>query len=93
MVPDESPHGTPSTPASARPTAPEQSSRGRAGLTVLAGTLAAVGFLALVAILLTAFLQREVWPGFVLATYVCLPVAFLLMIALVVMSFISRRRS
>lgn len=60
---------------------------------VAAVGLAAVGLLSLAAILLTAFLQGEVWPGFVLATYVCLPVAFLLMVSLVVRSFLARRRS
>jgi uncharacterized membrane protein YqjE len=70
-----------------------QSSRLRRTLMVLAVAFAALGLVSLAAILLTAFLQGAVWPGFVLATYFCLPIAFLMMAAAVVSSAISRRRS
>jgi hypothetical protein len=60
---------------------------------VLAVIFAAVGLLSLAAILATAFLQGTVWPGFVLATYFCLPIAFLLMASLLIWSAVSRRRS
>lgn len=92
MTADESHHRTPEAPASPS-TASEPSSRARFAVMVLAVALAAAGILALAAILLTEFLQGDVWPGFVVASYVCLPVAFLLMVSLVVWSFISRRRS
>ncbi|MHA7181505.1 hypothetical protein ACX80J_15480 [Arthrobacter sp. MDB2-24] len=70
-----------------------RSSRLRRALMVLAVVFAVIGLVSLAAILLTAFLQGSVWPGFVLATYFCLPIAFLLMGAVVVSSAISRRRS
>lgn len=71
----------------------EGSSRGRTAIMVLAVTFAAIGLLSLVAILLSALLQGAVWPGFVLATYFCLPIAFLLMASLVLWSVVSRRNS
>jgi hypothetical protein len=99
MIPEEPAPGASPTHASsdvsadaASPTSAGRTSRGRSALTVLAAVSAAVGFLALAAILLTALLGRDVWPGFVLLTYVCLPLSFLLMAALVVGSFVSRRR-
>ena len=96
MTPDETAHGAFPDQASsgAVPSANAgRPSRGRSVITVLAVVSAAAGFLALAAILLTALLGGEVRPGFVLATYVCLPLSFLLMVALVVGSFISRRRA
>ncbi|RJT77356.1 hypothetical protein D6T63_15180 [Arthrobacter cheniae] len=60
---------------------------------MLAVVFAAIGLVSLAAILATAFLQGTVWPGFVLASYFCLPIAFLLMAALVVWSVLARRRS
>ncbi len=60
---------------------------------VLAVVFAGIGLLSLAAILTTAFLQGTVWPGFVLATYLCLPIAFLLMMSLVLWSVRTRRRS
>ncbi|OUM40748.1 hypothetical protein B8W74_14815 [Arthrobacter agilis] len=60
---------------------------------ILAVAFAIVGLLSLAAILATAFVQGTVWPGFVLASYFCLPTAFLLMVALVVWSVIGRRRT
>lgn len=71
----------------------EGSSRGRSVVLVLAVTFAAIGFLSLVAILLTAALGGTVWPGFVVATYFCLPIAFLLMASLVIWMVVSRRGS
>lgn len=68
-------------------------SRGpRLVLTVLAVSVALIGLLSLAAVLVTAFLQGEVWPGFVAGAYVCLPVAFLLMTALVLAGVRSRGR-
>jgi hypothetical protein len=71
----------------------EHYGRGRIVLTVLAVAFAVIGLLSLGAILVTAFFQGTVWPGFVLASYFCLPIAFLLMAALVVWSVVVRRRS
>jgi hypothetical protein len=94
MIPEEpAPGASPdAVPPASSPVSADRTSRGRSALTVLAAVSAAVGFLALAAILLTALLGRGVWPGFVLTTYVCLPLSFLLMVALVVGSFVSRRR-
>ncbi|MHA7210346.1 hypothetical protein [Arthrobacter sp. MDT1-65] len=95
MTPDE-PAPAPSPDHLQRNTgdeAPDGTSRGRSVVLVLAVVFAALGLLSLAAILATAFLQGTVWPGFVLATYFCLPIAFLLMAFLVVWSAVSRRRS
>lgn len=96
MIPDD-PAPSPSaakTPSAGAPRgATERSSPGRLVVMVLAVALAVVGLLSLAVILVTAFLQGTVWPGFVLVTYFCLPIAFLLMVSLVVWSVISRRRS
>ncbi|WP_104168752.1 hypothetical protein [Arthrobacter sp. SX1312] len=73
--------------------APGRSSRSRFLVMVLAVAFAGVGLVSLAAILMTAFLQGTVWPGFVLASYFCLPIAFLLMVSLLVRSVISRRNS
>lgn len=62
-------------------------------LMILAVSLAVIGLVALAAILVSALLGWTVWPGFVLASYFCLPVAFLLMAALVVRAALRRRRS
>ncbi|WP_104181010.1 hypothetical protein [Arthrobacter sp. B0490] len=96
MTPDE-PAPVPSPDHLQRETAaadaPDGTSRRRSVVLVLAVVFAALGLLSLTAILATAFLQGTVWPGFVLATYFCLPIAFLLMVVLVVWSAVSRRRS
>ncbi len=94
MIPDEPAPSAPIDPAQGRPAGgAEDSSRGRLVVMVFAVALAAVGLLSLAAILLTALLQGAVWPGFVVATYFCLPIAFLLMVSLVLWSVVSRRRS
>jgi hypothetical protein len=95
MIPDEPPPApTPDAPLQHPDDGgTERSSGARRVILGLAVTLAAIGLLSLAAILATAFLQGTVWPGFVLATYVCLPIAFLLMASLVVWSAISRRAS
>jgi hypothetical protein len=95
MTPDEpAPTPTPDTPLQHPDDGGTERSPGARRLILgLAVTLAAIGLLSLAAILATAFLQGTVWPGFVLATYVCLPIAFLLMASLVVWSAISRRTS
>lgn len=94
MIPDE-PAPNPSAEHPLPGTVPRRSEQagGRSAILVLAVAFAAVGLLSLVAILLTAFLQGTVWPGFVLATYVCLPLAFLLMVSAVIRAVVSRRRS
>ncbi|OUM41228.1 hypothetical protein [Arthrobacter sedimenti] len=94
MIPNE-PASSPSPehPLQGPGGASVQPSRPGRALMVLAVVFAAIGLVSLAAILLTAFLQGPVWPGFVLATYFCLPIAFLLMGAAVVSSAISRRRS
>ncbi|WDF33841.1 hypothetical protein PTW37_02650 [Arthrobacter agilis] len=71
----------------------ERPGRGRSIVMILAVAFAVVGLLSLAAILATAFVQGTVWPGFVLASYFCLPIAFLLMVALVVWSVVGRRRT
>ncbi|MUK02534.1 hypothetical protein GM708_11730 [Vibrio cholerae] len=94
MIPDEPAPSTPIDPAPGSPArGAEDSSRGRLVVMVLAVAFAAAGLLSLAAILVTALLQGSVWPGFVLATYFCLPIAFLLMVTLVLWSVVSRRRS
>ncbi|AUZ86638.1 hypothetical protein ACX80L_16845 [Arthrobacter sp. MDT1-48-3] len=96
MIPDQTP---PSRPAPHPLQGPVpggdagRSSRGRFGVLVLAVAFAGIGLLSLAAILVTALLQGTVWPGFVLATYFCLPIAFLLMVSLVAGSVVARRRS
>lgn len=62
-------------------------------LMVTAVALAAVGLLCLTAVLVTAFLQGDVWPGFMAGAYFCLPIAFVLMIALVISGVRARRRT
>lgn len=59
---------------------------------VTAVVLAAVGLLSLTGVLVTAFLQGDVWPGFMAGAYFCLPIAFVLMIALVLSGVRARRR-
>ncbi|MDQ0733585.1 hypothetical protein [Arthrobacter agilis] len=94
MIPDEpTPAPSPDSPRNAVDDFPDRTSRGRSVILVLAVIFAAVGLLSLAAILATAFLQGTVWPGFVLATYFCLPIAFLLMASLLIWSAVSRRRS
>lgn len=92
MIPDE-PAASPSNDQPERGSGAERPSPGRSAVMVLAVAFAAIGLLSLAAILATAFLQGTVWPGFVLATYFCLPIAFLLMSSLVIWSAVSRRRS
>jgi hypothetical protein len=92
MIPDE-PAASPSTDQPEPGSGAERSSPGRSAVMVLAVAFAAIGLLSLAAILATAFFQGTVWPGFVLATYFCLPIAFLLMSSLVIWSAVSRRRS
>ncbi len=61
-------------------------------LMVAAVLLAAVGLLCLTAVLVTAFLQGEVWPGFMAGAYFFLPIAFVLMMGLVISGVRARRR-
>lgn len=96
MIPDDpAPHPTsrPSGDTAVPDGGPGRSSRGRFLVMVLAVAFAVVGLVSLAAILATAFLQGTVWPGFVLASYFCLPIAFLLMVSLLIGSAIARRRS
>ncbi|MBG6225784.1 hypothetical protein IWX63_002367 [Arthrobacter sp. CAN_A2] len=96
MIPDES-ATSPSSDHPGETTAPDGGpgtpSHGRLLVMVLAVAFAGVGLVSLIAILATAFLQGTVWPGFVLASYFCLPIAFLLMVSLLIRSAISRRNS
>lgn len=62
-------------------------------LLIAAVTLAAVGLVSLVAVLVSAWMDMQPWPGFMAAAYFCLPLAFLLMLVSVVSSVISRGRS
>lgn len=96
MIPDE-PAPSPSSSQPRGDAAPggsaEDASRARFLVMALAVAFAVIGLLSLAAILATAFLGGTVWPGFVLATYFCLPIAFLLMTSLVIWSVVARRRS
>ena len=96
MTPDE----PASNPASDHPdiTAGPEGADGRLSggwflVVVLAVVFAGVGLVSLGAILSTAFVQGTVWPGFVLASYFCLPIAFLLMVSLLIRSALTRRKS
>jgi hypothetical protein len=62
-------------------------------LLIAAVTLAVAGLLSLAAVLASAWLGVQPWPGFMAAAYLCLPLAFLLMIASVVIGIVSRGRS
>ncbi|WP_026551698.1 hypothetical protein [Arthrobacter sp. H20] len=79
-LPDHSPHG------------PERNLP-RLVLMIAAVVLAAIGLLSLAAVLVTAFLQGTVWPGFVAGAYVCLPVAFVLMMLMVISGIRARKRA
>ncbi|MHA7239754.1 hypothetical protein [Arthrobacter sp. TMS1-12-1] len=96
MIPDESAM-RPASDHPGDPAVPDgrtgMPSRGRSLTMVLAVTFAGIGLLSLAAILVTAFLQGTVWPGFVLASYFCLPIAFLLMVSLLIWSVVSRRNT
>lgn len=72
---------------------PEPARRARLVLLVSAVVLAAAGLAALLAVLVSAWLGAEVWPGFVTAAYFLLPLGFLLMIVNVVVSVVLRSRS
>ena len=99
MIPDEPAPDAPSRRSVGAPAERDgevpggPAGRGRLVLSVAAVACAVIGLIALAAILLTAFLGGTVWPGFVLASYFCLPIAFLLMATLVVLSALARRRS
>lgn len=71
----------------------DQTRRARLVLLIAAVTLAGVGLLSLVAVLLAAWIGTEPWPGFVTAAYFFLPLGFLLMIVSVTVSVVSRGRS
>lgn len=62
-------------------------------LLVAAVTLAAIGLVSLVAVLVSAWLGNDPWPGFMAAAYFCLPLGFLLMLVSVVAGVISRGRN
>lgn len=66
--------------------------RARLVLLVAAVVFALVGLLSLAAVLLSAWVGAEPWPGFVSAAYFCLPFGFLLMILTLVLSLFSRVR-
>lgn len=70
-----------------------QAQRARLVLLVAAVALAVTGLLALLAVLVSAWVGAEPWPGFVALAYFCLPLGFLLMIVTVVVNLASRRRS
>lgn len=86
-----------SVPAANDGAAPVNEAQGtrRSGrvLLIAAVTLAAVGLVSLVAVLVSAWLGSQPWPGFMAAAYFCLPLGFLLMLASVVGGVISRGRS
>lgn len=84
---------TPDLPAPRPDADADRPSGARFVILVAAVVFASLGILSLAAILVTAFLQGPVWPGFVLGTYVCLPLAFLLMALLIIVSAIERRRT
>ncbi|MBJ2122257.1 hypothetical protein I6N91_14840 [Arthrobacter sp. MSA 4-2] len=67
--------------------------RGRSALMLAAVSCTALGLASLIAVLVGAWLQGSAWPGFVYAAFLLLPLAFLLMVALVIGAVITRRRS
>ncbi|THJ66683.1 hypothetical protein E8P82_06970 [Arthrobacter echini] len=94
MIPDESAPRFPDEPLP--PTAPESADRpkrARFVLMVCAVGFAVIGLASLAAILVSAFFDWTIWPGFVLVSYFFLPIAFVLMCSLILLSAISRRRS
>ncbi|WP_155853853.1 hypothetical protein [Arthrobacter sp. H5] len=62
-------------------------------LTVAAVVLSLIGLFSLAAVLLTEFLQGQVWLGFIAIAYFCLPAAFLLMVVLVIAGVRGRHRT
>lgn len=72
---------------------PQRGRGGRLILLIAAVGLAALGLLALVAVLVSSSFGAEAWPGFVLAAYVCLPLGFLLMAVNVIISIRLRGRA
>ena len=90
-------HNPPSVPAANDASGPTgdhaQAQRGRLVLLVAAVALAVIGLLSLMAVLLSAWIGTEPWPGFMAAAYFFLPLGFLLMIVSVVASVISRGRT
>ncbi|MHA7247268.1 hypothetical protein [Arthrobacter tecti] len=76
----------------ARP-AGERGSGARLVLLIAAVGFSVLGLLALLAVLLTALLGAEVWPGFVVTAYVCLPLGFVLMVVNVLLGLRLRGRS
>ncbi len=63
----------------------------RAG-TVAAVILAAIGLMALAAVLISTAVGVQVWSGLLLLAYTCLPVAFIVLIAMVVVGLVRRRQ-
>lgn len=70
-----------------------RTTRARLVLLIAAVALAITGLLSLGAVLVSAWIGTEPWPGFVTAAYFCLPLGFLLMLATVVVSIVSRGRN
>ncbi|WP_323960303.1 hypothetical protein GC088_02330 [Arthrobacter sp. JZ12] len=70
-----------------------QAQRLRQVLLIAAVVLAVVGLLSLLAVLVSAWMGAEPWPGFVTAAYFFLPLGFLLMLLNVVLSVILRGRN
>lgn len=62
-------------------------------LLVAAVALAMIGLLSLGAVLVSAWVGADPWPGFVTAAYFCLPLGFLLMLVTVVVNIVSRGRN
>lgn len=62
-------------------------------LTVAAVVLAGIGLAGLIAVLLLSAAGGSVWPGFVAVAYICLPLAFLLLGAALILGVLRRRRA
>lgn len=71
----------------------ERPQRARLILLIAAVVLAAVGLLALGAVLVSAWQGIDPWPGFVTAAYFFLPLGFFFMILNVVVSILLRGRN
>lgn len=60
--------------------------------TIAAVVLAAVGVTSLAAVLISTAVGAQVWPGLLFLAYTCLPLAFIVLAAMVIVGLVHRRR-
>lgn len=60
--------------------------------TVAAVVLAAVGLTSLVAVLISVAVGAQVWPALLFLAYTCLPLAFIVLAAMVIVGLVRRRQ-